>query len=66
MINLGKSTYYEGGIKGSAFITGGVVPASAQGTLYNGLFGLIDWFPTLIAGASNASLTGTLPLDGSM
>jgi arylsulfatase A-like enzyme len=57
-----KSTLWEGGTRGPAFVMGGVFKAM-QGTIYNGLFHAVDWFPTLLAAAGYA---GRLPKTDGM
>lgn len=37
----------EGGTRVNSFASGGVIPASARGTHYDGLLALVDWFPTV-------------------
>jgi arylsulfatase A-like enzyme len=56
-----KGTVFEGGFRVPAIIRwpGRVKP----GTVENGLFSSLDWFPTLVAAAGNANITKQL-LDG--
>ncbi|KAK7241105.1 sulfuric ester hydrolase [Aureococcus anophagefferens] len=44
----GKQYLYEGGIHVNAFIHSPLIPKSARGTSYQGLFHVSDWLPTLI------------------
>ena len=39
--------FREGGTRVNAFASGGIIPASARGTHYDGLLALVDWFPTV-------------------
>jgi arylsulfatase A-like enzyme len=57
----GKGTAMEGGFRAPAIIRlpGRVAP----GTVNNGLFSGLDWFPTLVAAAGNPNITQQL-LDG--
>ena len=57
----GKGTAMEGGFRAPAIIRwpGRVAP----GTVHNGLFSGLDWFPTLVAAAGNPNITQQL-LDG--
>jgi arylsulfatase A-like enzyme len=43
-----KGTVLEGGTKVDAFVYSPLLSASAAGTLYNNLFHVSDWFPTLL------------------
>ena len=42
-----KATLFEGGLRGTAFVGGGFIPASARGTVYEGLMHLVD-FPATV------------------
>jgi len=59
----GKKTLWEGGIRATAFITGGWLPEGRRGQEMNALMHVTDWLPTLcsIAGVDPA---GDLELDG--
>jgi hypothetical protein len=39
----GKFTYWEGGTRVNSLISGGVIPAKARGTHYDGLLAVVDW-----------------------
>src|SRR3954465_3772361 len=53
-----KGTIYEGGFRAPAMIRWpGHVPA---GTVENGIFSGLDWFPTLVAAAGNPNVTEEL------
>jgi len=45
----GKATLFEGGVRGVSFVTGGLVPTAAQGTVYTGLMQHVDIPATLAA-----------------
>jgi len=49
----GKYSDWEGGIRGTAFVTGGHVPKSARGSTFNGVVSIADWYATFcrLAGA---------------
>jgi arylsulfatase len=53
-----KGTVYEGGFRAPAIIRwpGKVAP----GTVENGIFSALDWFPTLVAAAGNPDITDQL------
>jgi len=52
-LRAGKTTLYEGGVRGVAFVTGGLVPEAARGSVRNDLMHAVDIVPTLapLAGA---------------
>ena len=60
----------EGGIRGRAFITGGILPKIRRGKSFSGLISVADWLPTYaaIAGVPMAALSGIAagprPIDG--
>ncbi|KAH8057358.1 sulfuric ester hydrolase [Aureococcus anophagefferens] len=58
----GKQYLYEGGIHVNAFIHSPLIPKSARGTSYQGLFHVSDWLPTLVTGAMKTEPT-MLPAD---
>lgn len=45
----GKSTLWEGGIRATAWVTGGVLPDDRRGESMDALMHVSDWFPTLCA-----------------
>merc|ERR1719199_848373 len=52
-----KHTTWEGGIRGAAFVAGGVIPPRVQGTSSSVVFSVADWYPTL------CTLAGVDPRD---
>ena len=61
----------EGGIRGRAFITGGVLPEIHRGKVFSGLMSVADWLPTYaaVAGVPDSGVladiaVGPRPLDG--
>merc|ERR1719464_1504894 len=42
-----KSTLWEGGIRATAFVTGGALPEDRRGLSMDALMHVSDWFPTL-------------------
>merc|ERR1712113_476982 len=64
----GKCSVWEGGTRGTSFISGGFLPSSVAGVPFPHLMHVVDWFPTLaaLAGVSDnrmANITN-FPLDG--
>ncbi|XP_041485158.1 arylsulfatase B-like [Lytechinus variegatus] len=57
-----KNSLWEGGVHGTGFITGPMIPARMQGTVNKDLMHISDWFPTLIEGVAGGSTAG-LALD---
>jgi arylsulfatase A-like enzyme len=43
-----KGSLFEGGTRVESFLSGGLIPPKLQGTSYNGLFHVSDWFPTIL------------------
>lgn len=41
-----KHTNFEGGIRGAAAVTGGLVPEQLRGTVNSKVFSIVDWYPT--------------------
>ncbi|XP_071945721.1 arylsulfatase B-like isoform X2 [Antedon mediterranea] len=58
-----KHSLWEGGIHGVGFVSGPLIPKSVQGSVYNGLMHVSDWFPTLVQGVAGGDLHD-LKLDG--
>ena len=65
----GKYSLFEGGIRVSAFISGGFLPATLRGTVQNGMIHIADWYSTFshLAGVdptdSRAATSGLPPID---
>mgnify|MGYP006078772707 FL=1 len=62
----GKHTFWEGGVRVSSFLTSPLLPASIQGTKFNGMAHSSDWYVTLVEGLAggNVSNSGERPSDG--
>eukprot|EP01065_Artemidia_motanka_P027557 TRINITY_DN32746_c0_g1_i1.p1 TRINITY_DN32746_c0_g1~~TRINITY_DN32746_c0_g1_i1.p1 ORF type:complete len:550 (+),score=153.05 TRINITY_DN32746_c0_g1_i1:54-1652(+) len=62
----GKHTYWEGGIRGEAFLHSELLPATVRGTTWTGLCHTSDWYPTIIQGVAGLLLPhdGPQPVDG--
>ena len=58
-----KSTYFEGGIHVSGFITSPLLPKKVRGSEFHGLMGVADWLPTLVLGVAGMPIKG-IPTDG--
>lgn len=48
-MRAGKATLFEGGVRGVSFINGGLIPATARGTIFHGLLQHVDIPVTLAA-----------------
>lgn len=65
----GKYSLFEGGIRVSAFMSGGFLPATLRGTVQNGMIHIADWYSTFshLAGVdptdSRAATSGLPPID---
>eukprot|EP00756_Hemistasia_phaeocysticola_P017991 Hpha_TRINITY_DN15567_c0_g2::TRINITY_DN15567_c0_g2_i2::g.106567::m.106567/K01135/ARSB; arylsulfatase B len=61
----GKYTFWQGGVRGNAFVTGGMVPAALRGGSWDGRMHAADWYTTFakLAGVS-ADHTGDVAPDG--
>ena len=57
-----KRTYFEGGVRVPAFVTGGAVPPAMRGKQLDGNVHIADWFATIahLAGARLTSSAGTV------
>jgi arylsulfatase A-like enzyme len=61
-LRAGKTTLFEGGVKGVGFVQGGrnVLPHAARGTAYGGLMHAVDILPTLAGAAGLAPSAANL------
>jgi len=57
-LRAGKTTLFEGGVRGVSFVTGGFLPSESHGALRSGLLQHVD-IPTTLAALAGADLTGT-------
>lgn len=63
----GKHTYWEGGIRGEAFIHSELLPEKVRGKSWDGLVHTSDWYTTFVTGLAGTPLpsnTGPRPVDG--
>lgn len=64
----GKCSIWEGGTRGTSFISGGFIPKDVVGKPFANLMHAVDWLPTLasLAGISDSQMSNitNLPLDG--
>jgi len=58
----GKTTLFEGGVRGISFVAGGFLPTSASGRVVHGLLQHVD-VPVTLAALGNATLAGVDGLD---
>ena len=61
----GKHHLFEGGIKVTAFISGGLVPRAARGATSHALMHATDWFTTILGLVDGANIDHS-GLDGEM
>jgi arylsulfatase A-like enzyme len=59
-LRSGKGTAFEGGVRGTAFVTGGLLPQDARGTVRTGLMHSTDVYSTLLSSAGITSLSDTV------
>ena len=70
-----KATLFEGGVRGTSFIAGAGLAPNVRGTINHELYSLVDWYPTIVEGIANISLSEAMipkypyqapprPLDG--
>jgi len=61
-----KTTLFEGGVRGTGFLSGGALPARMRGTTYKGLSHIVDFTETIATAAGvsfpNAALTDGIDL----
>eukprot|EP01084_Bolivina_argentea_P193959 332742_1 len=62
-LRAGKVTLFQGGVLGLAFVSGPLVPESVRGTVNDGLFGCIDWVPSILSFIGYENLI-PLQMDG--
>ena len=60
----GKSSLWEGGVRGVALVSGGEDIELRRGDVLTDLMHVTDWFPTLVVGVAGGNLAGTKKLDG--
>jgi arylsulfatase B len=65
----GKTSNHEGGVRGNAFVSGGLIPPARRGVKESGLVSIEDWYSTFcnLAGApvedTRAAAAGLPPVD---
>lgn len=70
-----KATLFEGGIRGTSFVSGAGIGSNVQGSVNHELYSLVDWLPSIVEGIANISLNEAMvpkhpyqpiprPLDG--
>jgi len=62
----GKFTFWEGGVRGMAFVSSPLIPAPQRGTKLEGLGHLADWYRTVVEGIAGGQVpanTGPIPPD---
>merc|ERR1712232_247128 len=47
-LRVGKTNFFEGGIRVASFVTGGFLPDSMRGTKLDGYISVSDWYATLL------------------
>ncbi len=66
----GKYSQFEGGIRSTAFVSGGFLPEAVRGTQQSGMISIADWYATFstLAGVDPfdewAAESGLPPVDG--
>ncbi|XP_041480175.1 arylsulfatase B-like [Lytechinus variegatus] len=60
----GKSTLWEGGIRGVGFVHSPLIHWDLRGTVNRQLIHVSDWFPTIVKGIAGGKLVTNKPLDG--
>eukprot|EP01051_Picozoa_sp_SAG22_P017980 SAG22_NODE_2906_length_2113_cov_5.399206_2_plen_298_part_00 len=62
----GKHTFWDGGVRVVAFISGGLLPPARRGATFAGLAHSSDWYATFVVGVAGGTLpahTGGVPPD---
>ena len=62
----GKHTFWDGGVRVVAFVSGGLLPPARRGTAFAGLAHSSDWYATFVVGVAGGTLpahTGVVPPD---
>ena len=62
----GKHTFWDGGVRVLAGISGGYIPVHTRGTVWHGLSHSADWYRTIVEGMTNGTIpnvTGPMPDD---
>ena len=59
-----KGQYLEGGIRVPGFVISPLIDTKLRGSIFNGLIGASDWFPTLVEGIGGGDSLKHLELDG--
>ena len=60
-----KRTLWEGGVRGVGFVHGdGFLSRSVRGSILDGMFHAVDWFPTVLHAAASATGLGDVAAAG--
>lgn len=49
----GKFSFWEGGVRGVAFVSSPLIPKARHGTQFDGLAHVSDWYRTVVEGIGN-------------
>ena len=63
----GKHTFWEGGVRVEAFVSGPLIPVGLRGSVWTGLAHSSDWYKTLVEGVAGLTIpenTGPRAPDG--
>jgi len=52
----GKFSFWEGGLRGLAFVSGALLPQEVRGTQFSGLAHIADWYRTIVEGIAGVSV----------
>ena len=53
-----KFGVWEGGVRGVAFVSGGLIPQARRGTQFDGILYVGDWYRTIVEGVAPVTLPG--------